>query len=572
MTSAPTAVVPDGRPSGPVDLMSTVEIARRLWRELTEERRLLLGTIASGLAAQLGLAGAAISTATIVGRAATGHAPTPVLLAVLAAGIAIAGVATWSEMYLSHDLAYRVMAGMRVRLFDRLRRLIPSRQRSRHSGDLVTTALADVESLEWVFAHVFGQILVASSMLIGSGVGLALMDPLLVLVLAVAATLVLSVPWWRRSRADRLADEQRAEAGRLSAEVIDTVHGMSVLIAAGALTTRLRAVAATARAVDRLSVRLSIRAGLDGAVIDTALAAAGLAGLLSVVGSVRSGAVPAQDTPVVLALFGLALAPVAAIGGSLRNLGTTRTAGTRICRILDAAAEVPDSTRTAHPAEDAAALRVRGVRFGYDPNRPVLHDLSLELREGEMVALVGESGAGKSTLVHLIQRFHDVDAGSVEIGGADIRQLPEKELRQRVTTVAQQIDLFAGTLRENLLLGDPQAGAEQLAAAIRVAQLSEVIDRLPGGLEGLIGDRGTTLSGGERARVALARAIVPRPRVLILDEAVAGMDAILERAVHGGLRELHPRPAILVVAHRPSTIAACDRVVRMERGQVITDG
>lgn len=546
--------------------MTGRRIAARLWAELIAERRLFLVTVGSGLLAQLGIAAVAVGTAVIVGRAAVGVPPTAALVIGVGVGALLAGIAVWAEMYASHDLAYRVMAALRVRLFDRLRRIVPSRRQQRHSADLVTTAIADVEALEWVFAHVFGQLSVAVVMLAGAGTVLALVDPVLLVVLVPAAVLVLAVPWWRRAKVDRVAEQQRTVAARLSADVLDTVQGMAVLTSAGTLTGRLDGLARTSALVDRLAVRQSIRAGAEAAVIEAVLAGAGLIGLLGVVGAVRSGAVGPQESPVVLALFGLALTPLAGIGGALRNIGPTRSAGTRILELLDGPDTVQPAAGTGVARPEAPPLRLRSVGFGYRPDRPVLAGADLTLHRGEIVALTGDSGAGKSTLVHLLQRFFDPDTGVIEVAGVDLRELADDRLRRLVTAVSQQIDLFAGTLRDNLVLGDPTADDERVRRVVRAAQLDEVVRRIPGGLDGAVGERGATLSGGERARVALARALLPEPVLLVLDEAVAGLDAVLERDLHRALRQLPSRPAILVVAHRPSTMAACDRVVCLRAG------
>lgn len=556
---------------------STFALGRRLWGELAAERRLFLVTIFSGLLAQVGSAAGVIGTALMVGGVSTGQTPAPWLLVMTGVGVALAGIGTYAEMYASHDLAYRLMAGLRVRLYHRLRFIVPSRKDRRRSGDLVTTAMSDIESLEWIYAHMCGQILVATVMLVGAGTGLAVVDPVLAGVLVPAALIVLSVPWWRRRAADDRAERARDGAAVLSSDVIDTVQGIGVLTAAGAMRRRLDRLTTASARLDRLAVRSAVREGAEAAVTECVVVASGLIGLLMVLADVRAGRVDVADAPLVLALFGLALAPAAAVAGVLRNIGTSKAAAQRMFTVFDTPDSVTPATTASGwsaptPTAPQAALELTHVSFSYRTGVPVLRDVNLRIDPGEVVALAGSSGAGKSTLVHLVQRFFDPDEGTIRVGGANLRELPAHDLVHAVSTVAQDVHLLAGTIGDNLVLGRPEASADQIAQAVEAARLGPVIERLPAGRDSAVGERGTTLSGGERARLALARALLMRPQLLVLDEAVAGLDPVLEQAVLESVSSLPWQPAVLVVAHRPTTMAAADRVVLLSEGTVSAQG
>ena len=217
-------------------------------------------------------------------------------------------------------------------------------------------------------------------------------------------------------------------------------------------------------------------------------------------------------------------------------------------------------------------VRFEGIQFGYDPERPVLAGIDLELEAGTTVALIGHTGSGKTTLASLIPRFYDVSAGSVTIDGADVRDVTLDSLRSEIGVIAQDPFLFSATVRENLLFGRPEATDEEIHDAARLAQAHEFIERLPDGYDTVIGERGITLSGGQRQRLAIARALVVDPRILILDDATASVDAATEARIRLGLREAMRGRTTVIIAHRASTIALADEIVVLDHGRIVARG
>ncbi len=212
------------------------------------------------------------------------------------------------------------------------------------------------------------------------------------------------------------------------------------------------------------------------------------------------------------------------------------------------------------------------VTFGYDAERPVLHDVDLELVPGGSVALIGHTGAGKTSLAALIPRFYDAQQGRVLVDGADVREVTLTSLRGEIGVIAQDAFLFSATVRENIAFGRIDATDAEVERAARLAQAHEFIEALPDGYETVIGERGITLSGGQRQRIAIARAIVIDPRVLILDDATASVDATTEGRIRDGLREAMRDRTTIIIAHRLSTIALADEVVVVEEGRVVARG
>jgi ATP-binding cassette subfamily B protein len=212
------------------------------------------------------------------------------------------------------------------------------------------------------------------------------------------------------------------------------------------------------------------------------------------------------------------------------------------------------------------------VTFGYDPERPVLARVDLEVPAGRTVALVGPTGSGKTTLAALVPRFYDADAGRVLVDGVDVRELARRSLRREIGVISQDPFLFSASIRDNVALGMPDAPFEAVEAAARAAQAHDFILELPHGYDTVVGERGITLSGGQRQRLAIARALLIDPRILILDDATASVDATTEARIRAGLREVMRGRTTIIIAHRLSTIALADEIVVLDHGRVAARG
>ena len=246
--------------------------------------------------------------------------------------------------------------------------------------------------------------------------------------------------------------------------------------------------------------------------------------------------------------------------------------GERIFQVIDEAEDIRDKPDAVDLPAGPGLVRFEGVTFGYDPKRPVLSDLDLELEPGKTVALIGHTGAGKTTLASLVPRFYDVQRGRVTVDGADVRDLKLTSLRGAIGAISQDPFLFSASVRENISFGSPDATQKQIERAARLAQAHEFIAELPDGYDTMIGERGITLSGGQRQRVAIARALVVDPRILILDDATASVDATTEAKIRDGLREAMAGRTTIIIAHRLSTIALADEIVVLEDGRLAARG
>jgi ABC-type multidrug transport system fused ATPase/permease subunit len=264
--------------------------------------------------------------------------------------------------------------------------------------------------------------------------------------------------------------------------------------------------------------------------------------------------------------------PLRALGMWIGQAQRATASGERIFQVIDEPEEIGDGDAASELPSGPGRVELDGVTFGYDPERPVLRDVTLTLEPGKIVALIGHTGAGKTTLAALVPRFYDVQAGRVAIDGADVRSVTLVSLRREIGVIAQDPFLFSASVRENIAFGRPDATEDEVVRAATLAQADEFIDALPEGYDTIIGERGITLSGGQRQRVAIARALLIDPRILILDDATASVDATTEGKIRAGLREAMRGRTTIIIAHRLSTIALADEVVVLDDGRIIARG
>ena len=488
-------------------------------------------------------------------------------------GLSRAG-ARYAERMVSHDLTFRLLANTRTWFYRRLEPLAPARLLGLRSGDLLSRVVKDVEEIENLYLRISSPIAVAAIISLLTALIFYAFGPMLALVaLAFLVTTGVGVPLLVARLARGLGRRQLELRAALNARIVDDVRGVQDVLAFGREGDERREIAELDRRLGRVQNRMAFITGLQDSLSDLMMNLAVVAILAVAIPSVAAG----EIRGVYLAFLALVMLgsfeAVQPLGRAFQFLGRSVAAGERLFEVADAEPEVADPERPLPiPAADRT-LRFEDVTFRYDSNvPPVLHNISLALEPGRRVAVVGPSGAGKSTLVDLVLRFRDPSAGRVTLGGRDLRDLAQEDLRASVSVVSQDTHVFTDSLRGNLLLAKPEATDDELRAALGRARLLDLAERLPEGLGTPLGEQGLKLSGGERQRLSVARTLLKDAPLLILDEPTANLDPETEREVLDAAYDLARERAVLVITHRLVRMEEVDEILVLDRGRVVQRG
>ncbi|MFD3803838.1 ABC transporter ATP-binding protein [Streptomyces sp. NPDC058619] len=457
-------------------------------------------------------------------------------------------------------------------LFVRLRELD-----GRRAGDLLSRVGTDTTMLRDMVAGSFVQLVTVTITGVGAAGLMLWIDPVMFLVVAgtlvVAGVLVAGVMAGIRTS----TEQALAGVGAMTADLERALGGIRTVRAARAEHREAERIGADIDAAFTAGVRSAKLGSVVGPAMEIAVNGSFL--LVLLVGAVRvsDGSMSVSELVAFLLFATYLVMPLAGLFNALsliqRGLGSLR----RIEDVLRLPVEQDPEDDTPVPLPGPAAspapplLELRRVSFAYD-DRPVLRDVSFSVPRTGLIALVGRSGAGKTTIVSLAEKFHEPDGGHVLFDGADVRGVDPRDLRARIALVEQHAPLLYGTLRDNLVYAKPGADEREIREVLRMVNLEELVERLANGLETEVGDRGFNLSGGERQRVAIARALLARPELVLLDEPTSQLDPINERELTDVLRDISRERALLVVAHRMSTVRAADRIVVLDDGRVDAEG
>ena len=550
-------------------------VLRRLAELVRPFLRKLAVSFSAGVLFQASVVGAGAASALLVGQLIRGE-DIAFQLILLGSMVGLASVLSWADCWLPHDLAYQLLAEMRIDFYNTLDPLAPAYLARRRSGDLVSIAGADVETVELFFAHTITPAFIAVVVPAGILMVLGAVGWPLMLALAPFLVLLASSPFLAQKRSDRLGGAVRRDLGHLNAHLVDSIQGMREVVSFGHEKHQVAAVLANSLRLAKAQLAFHKDQALQASFNEAVTGLGALAVLSTGVWLVGQLEMDRALLPLASVLALLAFGPVTDVARTVKELMETLESGRRVFEVKDEPVPVRDGAGVPALAANGhtpPAIRFDHVNFGYDAgNGLALRDVCLDVEPGQTVALVGPSGAGKTTCAHLLLRFWDPATGAVRLADRDLRDFTLNHLRAQVSLVSQDTYLFNTSLRDNIRLGRPEASQEEVEEAAGLAHIHNFISRLPAGFDTVVGERGVQLSGGQRQRIAIARALLKDAPVLILDEATSHLDAINEELIHQAVYRLVQGRTTLVIAHRLSTIRDADRIVVLDSGGIAEQG
>ncbi|MCS6848873.1 MAG: ABC transporter ATP-binding protein [Anaerolineae bacterium] len=570
---------------GPPRMPGKVEKARdargavaRLWGYLRRQRVALLITAA------LVIVSTAINVALphLLGHAidayvVSGDLPGLAHISLLMLGLYVLSASlTWLQSYIMAGASQRAVRDIRNDLFCRLQALPLRFFDQRPHGDLMSRLTNDVESVNQALSDGVVQIVSGALGMLGVAAIMLWINPVLAIVsIAAIGGMSLALNRWLAPRLRTGFRQQQTSLGALNALIEETITGQRVVKAYGREPAVIAQFDAANAALRQAATRAQIFAGFLGPTMNCVnnlglAVVASVGGVLAVQGLATVGMIASFIT--YARQFGRPLNELATLYAALQSA----VAGAeRVFAVMDETPEI-EGERRADAPKPAAPIRgevvFEEVSFGYTPDVPVLKRVSLHARSGQMVALVGPTGAGKTTIINLLTRFYDVDSGRIMIDGRDIREFDREALRRQLGIVLQDTFLFTGTVLENIRYGRLDASDADVIAAAKLANADAFIQRLPHGYDTLLSERASNLSQGQRQLLAIARAILADPRILILDEATSSVDTRTEQHIQEAMRRLMAGRTSFVIAHRLSTIRDADQILVISGGEVVERG
>jgi subfamily B ATP-binding cassette protein MsbA len=491
------------------------------------------------------------------------------IIVVAVALVLVMPLVQFFRTYVVEHVLGRIYIDMERDVCDRLLALPLGYHQSRQRGDTLSRTLRDVSTAHQALQLLFGEFILAVAMVsVGAATLLYISWPLALLV-ALVGPFIFGVIAFSGRRIRESARRRQESFADVTQRLVEILAGIKTIKAFRAEAAESHAFRRETGRLFRRSMKVVKNRLLARSAIEALNNAAGMGVLILgtwlVLGN-RLGLTPGD-----LAAFGAALAttyrPVRSLAKGWATWMDAQPAAERFFEVLDTPIDIEDASDAVSMGRLERGVSLRGVRFSY-AGQAVLHDVSFEVAAGEVVALVGRTGAGKSTLVDLLLRFHDPDAGCIELDGTDLRRISRTSLLAQVAVVTQEPFLFDGSIRDNLRYGRPEAGEEEVLAAARAAHVDEFATRQPHGYDTEVGAAGVRLSGGQRQRIALGRALLRDPSLLILDEATSALDAKSERWVQDATATLLEGRTVFVIAHRLATIRRADRIVVLEDGRI----
>jgi ATP-binding cassette subfamily B protein len=484
----------------------------------------------------------------------------------------IATFFSWVSWYVMGGVSQRTVYRLRKRVDEKLARLPLKYFDTHQRGETLSRVTNDIDNIAGTLQQSLTQIITSIATIIGVLAMMFWISPLLAAIslLVVPAAAVSTMLIARRSQKEFAA--QWARTGTLNAHVEESHTGHSIVKVFGHQEDAIRKFDEENQAVFRASFRAQFISGIIQPTMNFISNLNYVA--ICVVGGVQvaSGAMSFGDVQAFIQYSRSFTQPIMQTASIANLLQSSMASAERVFELLDEAEEVPDAEQPVVLEHATGHVTLEGVSFRYEPDKPLIDDLNVDVRSGEVLAIVGPTGAGKTTVVNLLMRFYDIDAGAICIDGVDIRDMRRDDLRRTFGMVLQDTWLFGGTIRENIAYGRENATEEEIVAAAKAAHVDHFVRTLAGGYDTVIDDDASNLSSGEKQLLTIARAFLADPEILILDEATSSVDTRTEILVQQAMARLMKGRTAFVIAHRLSTIRNADEILVMDHGKIVEQG
>jgi ATP-binding cassette subfamily C protein len=485
-----------------------------------------------------------------------------ILFVVIAGSGILRGIVRYFEQYFNHYIAFRLLAIIRGKIFEKLRELSPAKLDSKNKGEIISIIQSDIETLEVFYAHTVSPFLIAllTSLTVFLFIGFTTTWEL-ALVAGISYIIVggvIPVIYYKFN--NKYGKDYRRDLGKFEEYYLDSIYGSHEVLATNNQESRLKSVSVMSRKLIDANKGLDNNSSLFRNVTNTIIVIMNV--MIIIVGGYLLSINKIESPLIILAYVSLtsSFGSVIALASLPGNLAMTFASGNRVLDLLEEKPQVEDAKDSKSFIFDN--LKIENVAFKYD-NTQILNNINMTINKNEIVGILGPSGCGKSTLLKLLMRFYNVDKGSILYNGINIKNISIKHLYENVNLFSQSTYLFTGTIYDNLLIANPQATKEEVIEACKNASIYKYIESLPNGFETKITDLKDNLSSGEKQRLGLARVFLKKPKLLLLDEATSNIDAINESIILNALNKYKEDMTIIMISHRKSTLSICDKIYKL---------